>query len=224
MSLPSVSDSTSHTSHRSSHASIALIVTSLFTFLLFVCLSIKRRPSRRAPPSLSITNDKSSAKRKPKLWEVCLDEDLTRLDGAVRNWQVGHHKPLSPRTRLVTSTPQQPITAWTNYRLGRRPRPPPPSPPEQLTGAWSHHAPPRPRPPPTSPPILPDHRTLNVAVLVAMPSRRPPKQPTHGIAPHHSHPIGSRLSYGEGQLLIGTTSVSCSRRVLSAALADQPRT
>ena len=94
----SQSDPLSSNTHHSSHASIALIVTSLFTFLVFFFLSVYRRPSRRArpTPSRSMTNGKSSAKRKPKLWEVYLDEDpytdFTRLDGAVHNWQVGHHK------------------------------------------------------------------------------------------------------------------------------------
>jgi hypothetical protein len=103
-STPSVADSASYNSHRFSHASIALIITSLFTFLVFVCLSIQKRPSRRArsTPSQSMANDKPSAKHKPKLWEVCLDEDLTRLDGAVHNWQV--RPSTSPRTCLVTST------------------------------------------------------------------------------------------------------------------------
>ncbi|KAI9441716.1 hypothetical protein H4582DRAFT_2073858 [Lactarius indigo] len=204
---PSILDS-HHSLPHPSRASIALIATSLFSFGLFVFLSVHKRPSRRAlsTPLPSITN-KSSAKYKPKLWEVCLDEDdhreLTRLDGAVRNWQ--------------------PLTAWTNNHLGwpfrsSRQASAPRAPPEPavdhhvvIAQAWFPDScslsPRRPTPRPTASPSIPDHRALSVAVLVAMPSRRLPSQPMHGIAPHH--PIGSRLSYSEGQLSIGTTSVSC---------------
>ncbi|KAH9046808.1 hypothetical protein EDB84DRAFT_1558017 [Lactarius hengduanensis] len=201
---PSILDSHQHTLPHPSRASIILILASLISFGLFVFLSVHKRPSRRALaiPSPSITN-KPSAKHKPKLWEIRLDEDreLTRLDGAVRNWQ--------------------PLTAWKDYRLGRLPRSRQASAPRALpepamdhrvavAQAWFHEAyplnPRRPVPrPPASP--IPDHRTLSVGVLVAMPSRRRPSQPMHGIAPHH--PIGSRLSYSEGQLSIGTTTVSC---------------
>ncbi|KAH8994514.1 hypothetical protein EDB92DRAFT_1943828 [Lactarius akahatsu] len=203
---PSILDSHHHSLPHPSRASIILIVASLFSFGFFVFLSVHKRPSRRALAisSPSITN-KPSAKHKPKLWEVRLDEDhreLTRLDGAVRNWQ--------------------PLTAWTDYRLGRLPRSRQASAPRALpepamhhrvavAQAWFHDAyplnPRRPIPRPPASPSIPDHRTLSVGVLVAMPSRRLPSQPMHGIAPHS--PIGSRLSYSEGQLSIGITSVSC---------------
>ncbi|KAF8270435.1 hypothetical protein EI94DRAFT_1722663 [Lactarius quietus] len=204
-SLPTTPD-TSHSQPRSSHTSIALISASLFSFLLFVFLSVHKRPSRRAQaaPSPPVTNKKASSKHRPHLWEVCLDEDdHTRLDGAVHNWQ--------------------PISAWASTTRLRRRSPPrsrqssaphalPQTLPEPVAQAWFHTAS---RPPPA----VPDHRTLNIALLVAMPSRQPPAQPMHGIAAHH--PIGSRLSYGEGQLSIGTTSLPLSRHVvLPAALAD----
>ncbi|KAH9067553.1 hypothetical protein EDB87DRAFT_1583846 [Lactarius vividus] len=176
---PSVLDSRHGLPHPS-RASIALIATSLFSFGLFVFLSVHKRPSRRALaiPSPSITN-KPSENYKPKLWEVCLDEadhrELTRLDGAVRNWQ--------------------PLTAWMDNRLGRFPRSQRASAPRALPE-----------------PVTDSHVAVAqacVAVLVAMPSRQLPSQPMHGTAPHR--PIGSRLSYSEGQLSIGTTSVSCVR-------------
>ena len=79
-----------------------------------------------------------------------------------------------------------------------------------MAQAWFHGSYPLNRRRPTHlpaqrPPPITDLRTLNVAVLVVMPSRRVPAQPTHGITPQY--PIGSRLSYGEGQLSIGTTSL-----------------
>ncbi|KAI9465338.1 hypothetical protein BJY52DRAFT_1246605 [Lactarius psammicola] len=219
---PSIPDS-HHNAPHPSRASIALIAASLVSFVLFVYLSVHRRPSRDAlaTPSPAMTN-KPSAKRKPMLWEVCLDEDdhreLTRLDGAVRNWQ--------------------PITAWTDNRLGRSPRSRQASAPRALPDpvmehhvamaqAWLHGTHPLdPRRPTHFPtphlpasPSIPDSRTLNVAVIVAMPSRRPPPQPMHGTTPHH--PIGSRLSYSEGQLSIGTTSLSCiSGHALTSALPE----
>jgi len=198
-------------SHGPPHTSIALIAAALFCFLVFVYFSVHKRPSRRVrtTPSPPITNKKRSAKYRPKLWQVCLDEDhhpeLARLDGAAHDWQ--------------------PITAWANHRLGWRshPRGAPQALPHAFPGSvaqgWFHDstsAPPRSSPSPPLP--IPDRRTLNVAVLVAMPSRRPPTQPIHGTVP--LYPIGSRLSYGEGQLSIGTTTLSCSRQALSAALMD----
>ena len=104
-SLPtsSIPDSPHHNAPHASYTSIALIIASLLTFVVFVFLSVHRRPSRDAlvDPSPFTATNKPSSKRKPKLWEVCLDEDhhreLTRLDGAVRNWEVSH-------TRQVCTT------------------------------------------------------------------------------------------------------------------------
>lgn len=60
-------------------------------------------------------------------------------------------------------------------------------------------------PTPPSPPPTSDPRTLNVAVLVAMPSRRKFARPVSGSAPHP--PIESRLSFDEGHLVMGVTSL-----------------
>ena len=107
---PSIPDSHHNNAPHPSRASIALIAASLFSFVLFVFLSVHRRPSRDAlaTPSSSTAN-KPSSKYKPRLWEVCLDEDdhreLTRLDGAVRNWQVSHTTPwITYVSRDVCST------------------------------------------------------------------------------------------------------------------------
>ncbi len=74
-----------------SRTSIALIVASLFSFAVLVYIAIHKRPSRGAlltpsPPK----GIKPPPTRKPKLWEISLDGDHPRLDGAVPNWQVGH--------------------------------------------------------------------------------------------------------------------------------------
>ena len=110
---PSIPDLPSHAPPRTS---IALIAASLFGFLVFVFLSIHKRPSQRARTTSSppVTNKKPSAKHRPKLWEVCLDED--HLDGASHDWQVSHipyphemnvscdaclHNSLSPHGRTI---------------------------------------------------------------------------------------------------------------------------
>lgn len=85
---PSIPHDPHQNAPNSSRISIALVAAALFTFALFVFFSIHRRPSRdpstTSPPSLM---NKPSSMCKPKLWEVCLDEDH---DAAVRDWQVSH--------------------------------------------------------------------------------------------------------------------------------------
>lgn len=61
-------------------------------------------------------------------------------------------------------------------------------------------APTPPAPPPTS-----DPRVLNVAVLVAMPSRRKFALPVSRSAPHPA--IESGLSFDEGHLVMGVTNL-----------------
>ena len=74
--------------------------------------------------------------------------------------------------------------------------------------------------PAPTPPALPpssDPRMLNVAILVAMPSRRKFASPDPESPPHAA--IGSGLSYNEGQLLMGVTSVPCEEQAIGVALS-----
>jgi hypothetical protein len=79
-------------------------------------------------------------------------------------------------------------------------------------------------PAPTPPALLPpsDPGMLKLAILVAMPSRRKfapldPESPPHAA-------IGSGLSYNEGQLLMGVTSVPCEEQAIGVALREHERT
>ena len=62
---------------------------------------------------------------------------------------------------------------------------------------------------PPAPPVVVDPRTLNVATLVAMPSPRPAAH----LAPHY-HKARTRLSYEDGQLSVGVTSLQCEEQVM----------
>ena len=63
---------------------------------------------------------------------------------------------------------------------------------------------------------------LNVAVLVALPSRRKFAPQVSETVPHPA--IGSGLAYGEGQLVLGVTSLPCEEQAIRAALGQQERT
>lgn len=64
--------------------------------------------------------------------------------------------------------------------------------------------------------IIADNRTLNVAVLVAMPSPHFAKD-----HPSHHRPDASpRLSFGDGQLMLGVACLPCKEQVILTALGD----
>jgi hypothetical protein len=76
-----------------------------------------------------------------------------------------------------------------------------------------------PRPPARTP--VPNPPMLNVAFLIAMPSPRPDANahPTRETTSHH-HAVGPPLSYGDGQLSMGVTSLPCKERVMGATLRE----
>jgi len=71
-------------------------------------------------------------------------------------------------------------------------------------------APTSPAPPPTS-----DPRMLNVAVFVAMPSRRKFALPVSGSAPHPA--IESGLSFDEGHLVMGVSNLPYDEQAICTA-------
>lgn len=77
-------------------------------------------------------------------------------------------------------------------------------------------APTPPAPPPTS-----DPRMLNVTVLVAMPSRRKFAQPFSRSAPHPA--IESGLSFDEGHLVMGITSLPYDEQAICTASKEHER-
>ena len=78
-----------------------------------------------------------------------------------------------------------------------------------------------PRPPPCNPASGP--RTLDVAVLVAMPTQPPEAHRVRGTTSRR-HAVGSRLAYGEGQLLMGVTSLPWEEQVMLTAPGECGRT
>ncbi|KAI0302420.1 hypothetical protein B0F90DRAFT_1667608 [Multifurca ochricompacta] len=156
-------------------------------------------PQTHGTPSNS---KKPIEKRKPKLWEVWLDDhycSFKRLGGAMRDWQ--------------------PVAVWTDDRpTHHNPRKTCFQEPVidhhvAMAQAWfrdtypfhPEHSIRLPSPHPPAPLLVSDRRTINVAVLVAMPSRRLEASPECVMTSHHT--IGPRVSYGDGQLLMGVTSL-----------------
>lgn len=76
-------------------------------------------------------------------------------------------------------------------------------------------------PAPPEPPPVSDHRMLNVAILVAMPLRRKPAPSFSEFMPHPA--IGSGLSYDEGQLVMGVTSLPYEEQAMRDALRQRER-
>ena len=67
-----------------------------------------------------------------------------------------------------------------------------------------------PAPPPQALPSVSDPRMVNVAIFVAMPSRQKDAQHVQGSTPHPA--VSSRLSYSEGQLVLGVTGLPHERQ------------
>lgn len=74
--------------------------------------------------------------------------------------------------------------------------------------------------PPTPPPTC-DPRMLNVAVFVAMPSRRKFARPVSGSPPHPA--IESGLSFDEGHLVMGVTSLPYHEQAICTAPKEHER-
>jgi hypothetical protein len=96
-----------------------------------------------------------------------------------------------------------------------------------MVQGWCHDndpvVPERPIPPvfrPTPVRLVSDHRALNVAVLVAMPSPHLAKdRPSL-----HRHDTCPRLSFGDGQLMLGVACLPCKEQVILTALGDPKQT
>ncbi|KAI0002132.1 hypothetical protein BJV74DRAFT_34170 [Russula compacta] len=197
-----------------SHTTVALICVFIVCFSFFIYLSSKApRVSEPVQAAESRARQFNPRRSKPKLWEVCLDDDplheleLEHLGPDVRNWR--------------------PITAWSDNSL---------TPPHlqqnslrpeavmdhhvAIAQAWLRgtYAFPHKRPdsvefsapPPQALPSVSDSRMLNVAIFVAMPSRQKDAQHVQGSTPHPA--VSSRLSYKEGQLVLGVTSLPHERQ------------
>jgi hypothetical protein len=116
----------------------------------------------------------------------------------------------------------QPVAAWTNKGDFAPPTPEPELDPNVMAQAWCHRAHPCPPerpshwptlpPPPVLPCAVSDSSTLNVAVLVAMPSLRKPSA-NQATYRHPGCP-----SYGEGQLFLGVTCLPCGEQIMRTAL------
>lgn len=76
-------------------------------------------------------------------------------------------------------------------------------------------------PTPPAPPLTSDPRMLNVAVLVAMPSRRKFAPPVSRSAPHPA--IESGLSFDEGHLVMGVTSLPFGEQAICTAPKEDER-
>jgi len=76
-------------------------------------------------------------------------------------------------------------------------------------------------PAPPEPPPVSDPRMLNVAILVAMPLRRKLAPSVSEFTPHPA--IGSGLSYDEGQLVMGVTSLPCEEQAIRDGLRQRER-
>jgi hypothetical protein len=165
-------------------------------------------------------------------------------NGAIRNWQASHsYSPTSTRKTIINrkGTTPQPVAAWTDDDGTTPPSKAASAVPAGTNHHHSYHhvaamtqpwcwgsypflqehliqpsAARPPRPARNNPALL----ALNVAVLVAMPSPRP-EAPTHTHASRGttSHPLRHDvaelpLSYGDGQLLMGVTTLPCEERVM----------
>ncbi|KAI0251212.1 hypothetical protein BJV78DRAFT_495037 [Lactifluus subvellereus] len=181
--------------------SVGLATAVLLCFAIFIVLRLKgHRPahlSARAQAPTPSSTGRHIGGDTPKLWEVKLNNCASQRPGeTVRDWQ--------------------PIAAWTDEN--RRTPIPVKDHHVAMEQAWCHDSYPSlpegtthlpvPLQPPT-PPVVPDPRTLNVAILVAMPSPRPEAH----LAPHH-HMARTRLSDEDGQLLMGVTSLPCKEQVV----------
>ncbi|KAI0251210.1 hypothetical protein BJV78DRAFT_494980 [Lactifluus subvellereus] len=182
------------------------------------CLSARARASpstRPAPGPRRRKRRRRTEQHRPKLWEVELDEDRDHESSvAMRDW-----KPVAAWTDDGLTPPSKtselatPVTALTGIDRQVAMAQPwcygsYPFLSDHLIQSSAH------RPPPCNPVSGP--RTLNVAVLVAMPSQRPEAHRVRGTTSRR-HAVGPRLSYGEGQLLMGVTSLPCEERVVLTA-------
>jgi len=202
-------DATTTASHHKglTHTSIALICAFVVCFSFFLYLSSKA-PRVSEPVRASTTRPRRSAPRqpKPKLWDVWLDEDplddLKPPGRTVCNWH--------PLAAWADDTSTSEVSRESSLHTEMMMRPHVAIAQAWCRGAYSFNpersatnqftAPTPPAPPPTS-----DPRMLNVAVLVAMPSRRKFTLPVSRSAPHPA--IESGLPFDEGHLVMGVTSL-----------------
>jgi hypothetical protein len=201
-SLPLQYDPPAQDDHRQlSGSSLALICVFFSCFIGIAYLSSKapRATTTTTIPIFAASSRPrrfTAGRRRPRLWEIWLDE---YLGGAVHNW-----RPLAVWSNggPMRARPQQEGTMFDHFASAQ---------------AWIGRAcaflPKRGEAiqlPASSPPVvLPrdsDPRMLNVAVLVAMP-RRNDVRPVPGSMLHPSS--RSRLLYDEGQLELGVTSLLC---------------